>query len=316
MRAIVYRDFGSADVLKTEEVDKPTPGDTEVLVAVHAAAVNFLDWAMVRGKPAFIRLVLGVRKPKRLGIDMAGRVEAVGRSVTRFKPGDEVFGSARGAFAEYVCTPESALSIKPPNVTFEQAAGVVVAGVTALQGIRDHGSVQRGQKVLINGASGGIGTFAVQIAKSLGADVTGVCSTRNVDLVRSLGADQVIDYTRDDFTMGAKRYDVVFDMVGNHSSSACRRVLTRNGRYIVAGGPPFRGIGLWALSRLTKPRQIAYLARPTPTDLGVLGELMSSGRVTPVVDRTYRLEETSEAIRHVAAGHSRGKVVIAVSSAT
>src|SRR6266550_5202028 len=218
MKAIVYREFGSPDVLSLAEIDKPTPGDDEVLVAVYAAAVNMFDWYMVRGKPFVFRLVLGLGRPKPLGVDLAGVVEAVGRNVTRFKPGDDVFGtgrdksvrSKRGSFAEYVSTYETMLAVKPRNVTFEQAAGIPVAGLTALQGLRDHGRVERGQKVLINGASGGIGTFAVQIAKAFSADVTGVCSTRNVELVRGIGADHVIDYNRENFTPGATRYDVIF----------------------------------------------------------------------------------------------------------
>lgn len=313
MKAIVYRDFGSADVLKIEEVQKPAPRDTEVLVAVRAAAVNMLDWYMVRGKPALIRLVLGVRKPKRLGVDMAGNVEAVGRSVTRCKPGDEVFGSGRGSFGEYLCTAESAVAIKPRNISFEQAAGIPVAGLTALQGLRDHGQLLRGQRVLINGASGGIGTFAVQIAKALGAEVTGVCKTKNVQLVRSLGADHIIDYTRDDFTTAAARYDVILDIVGNHSWLAFRRMLTPSGFYVVAGGPPLRGIGLLVLSRFTGRTLVTFIARSNPKDLDVIRELIESGRVTPVIDRRYALEETAEAVRYVAAGHTRGKVVIGVS---
>src|SRR6266566_8291728 len=227
MKAIVYREFGSPDVLRLEEVEKPAPRDDEVLVAVHAAAVNMFDWYMVRGKPFVFRLVLGPGRQKPLGVDLSGVVEAIGRNVTRFKPGDEVFGtgrdksvrSKRGSFAEYVSTYEKMLASKPRNVTFEQAAGVPVAGLTALQGLRNHGLLRRGQKVLVNGASGGVGTFAVQIAKAFGADVTAVCSTRNVEMVQTIGADYVIDYTREDFTQGAQRYDVVLDCVGNHSLS-------------------------------------------------------------------------------------------------
>src|SRR5207237_6700757 len=255
----VYRDFGSPDVLRTEDIGTPTPGDKEVLIAVRAAAVNMFDWYMVRGKPAFFRLVLGSGK-KPLGVDLAGVVEAIGRSVTRFKPGDQVFGTARGkgirakagSFAEYVPTPEQTLAIKPRNVTFEQAAAVPVAGLTALQALRDHGRVLRGQKVLINGASGGVGTFAVQIAKAFGADVTGVCSTRNVDMVRRIGADHVIDYTRENFTAGATHYEVILDIVGNHPWSAVRRVLTDSGKCVIVGGPPARAIPLMLLAPFTR----------------------------------------------------------------
>ena len=232
MKAIVYHNYGSPDVLRFEEIEKPIAGDNEVLIKVRAASVNPLDWHFMRGTPYLVRLMAGLRKPKvtRLGVDVAGQVEAVGRNVTQFKPGDEVFGSCRGAFAEYACAPPSrALVMKPDNVTFEQAASVPVAAFTALQGLRDKGHIQPGQKVLINGAAGGVGTFAVQIAKSFGADVTGVCSTRNVDMVRSIGADQVIDYTQEDFTKSGQRYDLIFDCVGNHSLSACRRVLNPKG---------------------------------------------------------------------------------------
>ena len=319
MRAIVYRDFGTPDVLKTEEVVKPAPADDEVLVAVRAAPVNTFDWYMVRGKPAFFRLLLGSGK-KPLGVDLAGEVEAVGRSVTRFKPGDRVFGTGRdkglrpkrGSFAEYVSTPERALAIMPRNATFAQAAAVPVVGLTALQGLRDRGRVERGQKVLINGASGGIGTFAVQIAKAFGADVTGVCSTRNVDMVRGIGADRVIDYTRENFTTGATRYDVILDIVGSQSWSACRRVLTAGGKYVVAGGPPGRGIRLMMLEPFTRGKLVSFVARLNVGDLNVIREMIEAGAVTPVIDRTYKLEQTANAVRYVAAGHTSGKVVIAI----
>lgn len=318
MRAVVYRDFGTPDVLKTEEIPKPVATDTEVLIAVRAAAVNTFDWYMVRGKPAFFRLLLGSGK-KPLGVDLAGEVEAVGRRVTRFKPGDQVFGTGRdsmrakrGSFAEYVAVSEKRLAIKPRNVTFEQAAGVPVAGLTALQGLRDRGRVERGQKVLINGASGGIGTFAVQIAKAFGADVTGVCSTRNVDMVRGIGADRVIDYTRENFTTGATRYDVILDIVGSQSWPACRRVLTAGGKYVLAGGPPSRGISLMLLAPFTRGKLVPFVARVNADDLNVIREMIEAGAVTPVIDRTYTLEETADAVRYVAAGHTRGKVVIAI----
>src|SRR5437588_405046 len=247
MKAIVYRNYGSPDVLRLEEIEKPSAGDDEVLIKVRAAAVNPVD-LLFRGTSYMVRIMTGLRKPKdtRLGVDVAGQVEAVGRNVTQFKLGDAVFGTCKGAFAEYVCTSESALVVKPDNVTFEQAASVPIAAITALQGLRlgglglgglgDKGHIQPGQKVLINGASGGVGTFAVQIAKSFGADVTGVCSARNADLVRSLGADHVIDYTKEDFTKGEQRYDVILDNVANHSLSECRRILTPKGKYVMIGG--------------------------------------------------------------------------------
>src|SRR5947208_12980794 len=242
MKAIVYRNYGSPDVLRLEEIEKPTAGDDEVLIKVRAAAVNPLD-LLFRGTSYMVRMITGLRKPKdtRLGVDVAGQVEAVGRNVTQFKPGDAVFGTCKGAFAEYVCASESAVVVKPDNVTFEQAASVPIAALTALQGLRlgglgDKGHIQPGHKVLINGASGGVGTFAVQIAKSFGAEVTGVCSTRNVEMVQSLGADHVIDYTKEDFTKGGQRYDVILDNVGNHSLSEYRRLLTPNGTYVLIGG--------------------------------------------------------------------------------
>ena len=329
MKAIVYHNYGSPDVLKCEEIEKPTPGDDEVLIKVRAASVNPLDWHFMRGTPYIVRIMTGLRKPKdkRLGVDVAGQVEAVGRNVTQFKPGDQVFGSCRGAFAEYACTSESALVIKPDNVTFEQAASVPVAAYTALQGLRDKGQIQPGQKVLINGAAGGVGTFAVQIAKSFGADVTGVCSTRNVDMVRSIGADhganhgadRVIDYTLEDFTKSGQRYDLFFDCVGNHSLSACRRVLNPKGTYIPVGGPGgrwmigalARSITALVLSRFVSQKLVIFfLAKSSKEDLTLMHELMKAGKVTPVIDKRYRLSEVPEAIRYLEEGHARGKVVI------
>jgi len=320
MKAIVYHKYGSPDVLRCEEVERPTAGDDEVLIKVRAASVNPLDWHFMRGTPYFLRLMAGLRKPKlpRLGVDVAGKVEAVGRSVTQFKPGDEVFGSCRGAFAEYACTSESALVIKPANVSFEQAAAVPVAAYTALQGLRDKGQIQPGQKVLINGAAGGVGTLAVQIAKWFGADVTGVCSTRNVEMVRSIGADQVIDYTREDFATSAQRYDLIFDCIGNHSLSACRRVLNSKGAYVsVAGGNGRWMIGSIAsalimpvLSWFSSQKAVSVLAKRSKEDLATMRELMEAGKVTPVIDRRYRLSEVPEAIRYLEEGHARGKVVI------
>ncbi len=320
MKATVYRNYGSPDVLKCEEIKKPTVGDNDVLINIRAASVNPLDWHFMRGTPYFLRIMAGLTKPKdtRLGVDVAGLVEAVGRNVTRFKPGDEVFGSCRGAFAEYVCTSEPALAMKPYNVTFEQAASVCVAALTALQGLRDKGQIQPGQKVLINGAAGGVGTFAVQIAKSFGADVTGVCSTRNVGMVRSIGADRVIDYTQEDFTKSGQRYDLILDSVGNHSFSACRRALNPRGIYIAVGGPSGRWmIGFLArvitalvFSRFVSQKLSMILMRPSKEDLTIMRELMEAGKVTPVIDRRYGLSEVPEAIRYLEEGHARGKVVI------
>jgi len=318
MKAIVYRNYGSPDVLKYEEIEKPTAGDDEVLIKVRAASVNPADWHFMRGTSYILRILTGLRKPKDtpLGRDVAGQVEAVGRNVTQFKPGDEVFGICHGAFAEYVCTSESALVIKPDNVTFEQAASVPVAAFTALQGLRDKGRIQPGQKVLINGAAGGVGTFAVQIAKSFGADVTGVCSTRNVEMVRSIGADHVIDYTQQDFTKGTQRYDLIFDCVGNHSLSACRRVLNPNGICVLAGAPHkvwivlIRALKALVLSRFVSQNFVIFIARRSKEDLTIMRELMKVGKVTPVIDKRYRLSEVPEAIRYLAEGHARGKVVI------
>ncbi len=317
MKAIVCRKYGSPDVLKCEEIEKPTAGDDEVLIKVRAASVNPRD-RLFRGTSFIVRILTGLRKPKdtRLGVDVAGQVEAVGRNVTQFKPGDRVFGACSGAFAEYACTSESALVIKPDNVTFEQAASVPVAALTALQGLRDKGQIQPGQKVLINGAAGGVGTFAVQIAKSFGADVTGVCSTRNVEMVRSIGADHVIDYTQEDFTKRGQRYDLIFDCVGNHSLSACRRVLNPNGICVIAGGPSkvwivlTRALKALVLSRFVSQNFVMFIARRSKEDLTILRELMATGKVTPVIDKRYRLSEVPEAIRYLEEGHARGKVVI------
>ena len=319
MKAIVYYNYGSPDVLKCEEIEKPTAGDNEVLIRVRAASVNPFDWHFMRGTPYMVRIQAGLRKPKdkRLGVDVAGQVEAVGRNVTQFRPGDEVFGACRGAFAEYACASESALVMKPDNVTFEQAASAPVAAFTALQGLRDKGQIQPGHKVLINGAAGGVGTFAVQIAKWFGADVTGVCSTRNADMVRSIGADRVIDYTQEDFAKSGQRYDLFFDCVGNHSLLACRRVLNPKGIYIVVGGPDGRWLGPLArmiktlvLSRFVSQNLVMFLARRSKEDLTIMHELMKAGKVTPVIDKRYKLSEVPEAIRYLEEGHARGKVVI------
>jgi NADPH:quinone reductase-like Zn-dependent oxidoreductase len=323
MKAIVYYNYGSPDVLKCEDIEKPATGDNEVLIKVCAASVNPLDWRLMRGTPRIIRILARLRKPTtkkpmRPGVDVAGQIEAVGRNVTRFKPGDAVFGTCRGAFAEYVCAPESALVTKPDNVTFEQAASVPVAALTALQGLRDKGHIQPGQKVLINGAAGGVGTFAVQVAKSFGADVTGVCSTRNVDMVRSIGADRVIDYTGEDLTRSGQRYDLLLDNVGNLSLSACRRLLSPNGRCVIAGAPKnvaiffVRAIAGLVLSRFVSQKFVVFVAKINQEDLTFLGELMASGKVTPVIDRRYELSESPQAVRYLEEGHARGKVVISL----
>lgn len=322
MKAIVYCDYGSPDVLEYEDVEKPLPGDDEVLVRVRAAALNPLDWHYMRGTPYVARIGMGLRKPKvtRLGVDFAGTVESIGRNVTQFRPGDQVFGGRSGALAEYVSVREDrAVVLKPANLTFEQAAAVPVAAITALQGLRDEGRLQPGQKVLINGASGGVGTFAVQIAKSLGADVTGVCSTRNVDMVRSIGADRVIDYTREDFTRTGQRYDLVLDNVGNHSLLECRRALNPAGRYVMVGGPSgrwidplLRAFNAFVLSRFVPQDMGMFMAELRKKDLIILRDLMEAGKVTPVIDRRYRLSEVPAAIRYLEEGHARGKVVIVV----
>jgi NADPH:quinone reductase-like Zn-dependent oxidoreductase len=323
MKAIVYCDYGLAN-LKLEDVEKPTPTDDQVLVKVRAASVNPYDWHFIEGTPKIMRLMgVGLRKPKdtRLGVDFAGTIEAVGKNVTQFKPGDDVFGGRGGAFAEYVCRrAEGAIALKPASITFEQAASVNIAGITALQAIRDKGKVQPGQKVLINGASGGVGTFAVQIAKSFGADVTGVCSTRNVDLVRSLGADHVIDYTKEDFAKGDQRYDAILDNVPNHSLSECRRILNPNGKYVMIGGGgpndsrwigPFgRVIKTLLMSPFIPQKMGMMMADANQKDLTVLADMMQSGKVKPVIDRTYRLSEVPAAIAYLEEGHARGKVVI------
>src|ERR1700719_1995387 len=323
MKAIVYCDYGVAN-LKLEDIEKPVPNDDQILVRVRAASVNPYDWHFVEGTPKIMRMMgVGLRKPKdtRLGVDFAGTVEAVGKNVTQFKPGDEVFGGKGGAFAEYVCPrADRAVAIKPAIITFEQAASVNIAGITALQGLRDNGKVQPGQKVLINGASGGVGTFAVQIAKSFGADVTGVCSTRNVDLVRSLGADHVVDYTKDDFTKSEQRYDVILDNVTNRSLLECRRVLTPKGKYVMIGGggpndqgligPLANPIKAMLLSPFVIQAMGMMMADANQKDLTILGDLMQAGKVKPVIDRTYKLSEVPEAIRYLEQGHARGKVVI------
>ena len=324
MKAIVYHDYGSADVLKSEEIEKPAPKDNEVLIKVRAASVNPLDWRLMSGKPAILRLFFGLRRPRsgRPGVDVAGEVEAAGANGKQFKPGDRVFGACRGAFAEYACTAESKVARIPNNVTFEQAAAVNVAGLTALQGLRDKGHIQRGQKVLINGAAGGVGTFAVQIAKNFGAEVEGVCSTGNLELVKSIGADAVIDYTKEDFTKLPTRYDLILDCVGNKSLSECQRVLNPKGRLVLVGAPhdpsmidllasPVKALGL---SLFSSRKVIGFIAKSSQDDLALIGELIASGKLTPVIDRCYDLSEAADAVRHVEEGHARGKVVINVAA--
>jgi NADPH:quinone reductase-like Zn-dependent oxidoreductase len=324
MKAILHCEYGGPEVLKVEEIEKPVPNDNQLLVKVRANSVNPLDLT-IRG-PLLLRPLFGLRKPKdtRLGVDYSGTVEAVGKNVTNFKPGDEVFGGKNGAIAEYVCVlAERAVVLKPANMTFEQAASVPVAAITALQGLRDKGKIQSGQKVLINGASGGVGTFAVQIAKSFGTEVTGVCSTPNVDLVRSIGADHVIDYSKEDFTKTDQRYDLIFDLVGNHSFSERRRILNPNGICVMAGiggagwheGFATRLLGElngYLRSRFVSQKFIAYIAQFNKADMSILADLMQSGKMTPVIDKTYKLNETADALRYLETGHARGKVVISL----
>jgi NADPH:quinone reductase-like Zn-dependent oxidoreductase len=323
MKAIVQDSYGSTDVLELRDIDKPAIADDEVLVRVHAAGVDRGVWHVMTGLPYPIRLAgYGLRAPKTpvLGMDVAGVVEAVGKDVTRFQPGDEVFGISKGAFAEYAGARENKLAPKPANLTFEQAAVVAISGLTALQGLRDQGRVQAGQKVLIIGASGGVGTFAVQIAKAFGAEVTAVCSTTKVDLVRSLGADHVIDYTRDDFADGEQRYDVILDIGGNSSLSRLRRALAPKGTLVIAGGETGgrwlggydRQIRAILLSRFVDQKLGTFISSENHEDLIVLKELIEAGKVTPVIDRTYALSEAPQAIRYMAEGNARGKVVITV----
>jgi NADPH:quinone reductase-like Zn-dependent oxidoreductase len=323
MKAVRYCEYGSPDVVKLEDVEKPVPNENQVLIKVRASSLNAFDAYVIRDS-WLGRLIFGLRKPRdtRLGQDVAGQVEAVGKNVTQFKPGDEVFGISRGALAEYACTPERALAAKPPNVSFEQAASLPLAGLTALQGLRE-GKIQPGQKVLINGATGGVGTFAVQIAKSLGAEVTAVCSTRNVDLVRSIGADHVIDYTKEDFTKSDQRYDVIFDNVCNHSFAERRHVLNPKGICVLAGmgGAGVKGsealrriasniFTARALSSFTDQKFAQYRTKSSKQDLILLADLIQTGRITPVIDRRYKLGEAPEALRYLNEGHARGKVII------
>jgi len=325
MKAIVQDAYGSADVLELRDIDQPVPKDDEVLVQVHAAGLHRGDWHVMTGLPYLIRIVvpaLGLRKPKVpvRGMDVAGRVAAVGKDVTRFRPGDAVFGWCDGSFAEYACAPEDNLAPKPANLSFEQAAAVPISGFAALQGLRDQGQVQPGQQVLIIGAAGGVGSFAVQLAKAFGAEVTGVCSTTQADLVRSLGADDVIDYTRDDITDGTRHWDLILDTAGRRTLSQLRRALTPRGTLVIVGG---EGAGRWlggfdrnlrapVLSRFVSQRLRMLASKERQGDLQTLRELIEAGKLTPIIGRTYPLREVPEAIRHLEAGHTRGKLVITV----
>ena len=310
MRAIVSHAYGDPTL---QEIDKPETGADRVLIRVHAASANPLDVHEVRGTPYFARPLLGLRRPKnsRRGVDAAGTVEAVGADVTEFKPGDEVFGSCRGAFAEYVLGRETSVVPKPERLSFEQAAAIPAAGATALQALRQ-GGLEAGQKVLVNGASGGVGTFAVQIAKALGAEVTGVCSTRNIELVRSIGADHVVDYTVEDFTRGGQTYDLIVNAVDSRSSRELRRALAPNGKAVLVAGGLGQLLGGVVLKRLLKKKLLPLMANIKKDDLLLLKDMVDTGKVTPVIDRTYPLDEAAEAIRYVEAGHARGKVVVVV----
>jgi NADPH:quinone reductase-like Zn-dependent oxidoreductase len=322
MKAIVYKKYGSPDVLELNEVEKHSPKDDEVLVKVYAASVNAYDWHFLSADIFLIRLTSGLLKPKnpRLGADMAGGIEAVGKNVTQFKPGDEVFGDigawGNGSFAEYVCVPEVAFALKPVNLSFEEAAAVPMAALTALQALRDQGQIQPGHKVLINGASGGVGTFAVQIAKTFGAEVTAVCSARNLDQARSLGADHVIDYTKEDFTQNGQQYDLILGVNGYHPLSSYKRALTPKGIYVMAGGSPgqiFQAVLLGSWMSTTGGKKMGSItAKSSQKDLAILKELIEAGKVVSVIDKSFPLSETAEALRYLGAGHARGKVVITV----
>jgi NADPH:quinone reductase-like Zn-dependent oxidoreductase len=324
MKAVTARCYGSPDIIRVEDVAKPVPQADQILIRVHAASVNPLDWRTLRGSPYMLRLDRGIGAPTpeeaRLGADFSGTVEAVGTNVTKFKPGDAVFGGGGGTLAQYIVKRETgAVVLKPQNVTFEQAASVNVGAITALQALRDHGAVQPGQKVLINGASGGVGTFSVQIAKLLGAEVTAVCSTRNAELVRSLGADHIVDYTQADFAAGDARYDVIVDNVANRSLSDLRRVLQPNGRLVIVGGAHGNWIGPFALplkalilSPFVDQKMGMMIAQSTQADMQYLADLMAAGKLTPVIDRTYPLSEAAESLRYLETGRARGKVVVTI----
>ena len=317
MKAIVYTKYGSPDVIEFKEVEKPSPKENEVLIKIYAASVNAYDWHFLTADIFLIRFMGGgLLKPKntRLGADVAGRIEAVGTNVKQFHPGDEVFGMIHNGFAEYACASENDLALKPVNLSFEQAAAVPMAAVTALQGLRDEGKIQAGQKVLINGASGGVGTYAVQIAKMFGAEVTAVCSTRNLEQARSIGADHVIDYTKEDFTKSGNHYDLIFAANGYHSLSDYKRALTPNGTYIMAGGSKaqiFQAMLMGSLMSEKKGRKMGGVgAKRSQKDLAILKDLIEAGKVVPVIDKRYPLSEAAEALRYLGEGHARGKVVI------
>lgn len=322
MKAAVYTRYGSPDVVHIADVEKPVPKADEVLIKVRAASVNPADWRLLRGVPHIFRVLFRLREPTpaepgRLGHDVAGEVEAVGRNVTQFKPGDQVFGVCSGALAEYASAPEAKLMMKPEKLTFEQAASVPVAALTALQGLRDKGRIQPGKKVLINGAAGGVGTFAVQIARSYGAEVTGVTSTRNVDMVRSLGAGRVVDYTQEEFSKSDERYDLILDNVGNHSLIALKRVLNPEGVCVLVGAPKNPSgfvlthmLAAPVLSRIVSQKFVFFIAKMNKEDLSAMCELMKAAKVTPVIDRHYKLNEAAEALRYLEPGHAPGKVII------
>jgi NADPH:quinone reductase-like Zn-dependent oxidoreductase len=324
IKAVVYREYGGPAVLKLEDVAKPAPAADELLIRVYDAALNPLDFHYMRGSPYIVRLQFGMGAPKRnrIGEDFSGTVDAVGARVRKFKPGDAIFGTADGALGQYVTSTEVGLALKPANISFEQAAAVPIAGLTALQGLRDYAHVQPGQKVLVNGASGGVGTFAVQLARIFGAEVTGVCSTRNLDLVRSIGANHVIDYTREDFTRGNQRYDVIFDAVGNHSARDYDRILTPKGVAVLVGaGPSFEPwlgplegmIKVDLMSPFLHHRFMSFIADANRTeDLVTLGDLMRAGKLVPVIDRIYQLRDSAAAMKYLEQGHARGKVIVAI----
>ncbi len=324
MKAIVYTKYGLPDVLKYKEVEKPTPNDDEILIKVYAAALNFADWGLLRGKPFPVRFMGGgIFKPQNsiLGGDMAGKVEAVGNNITQFQPGDEVFGDLSvcgwGSLADYVCVPETAVAQKPANITFEQAAAVPIAGITALQGIRDTGQIKAGQKVLINGTSGGVGSFAVQIAKAFDTEVTAVCSTSKMEMVRSIGADHVIDYKQEDFTQNGQRYDLIVGVNGYHPLSHYKRALASGGIYVCAGGTMpqvFQALLLGSLVSMNSDKKLTSMgvAQPNQKDLEFLSELIKAEKIVPVIDQCYPLRETAAAFRHFGEGHTKGKIVISI----
>lgn len=322
MKAVTYTKYGTPDVLNVMDVEKPIPGDNEVLVKIHAAALNMADWHLLTADIFLVRLYAGILKPKNmiLGADIAGQVEAVGKNVKQFRPGDkvfgDVFGGAGGGFAEYVSAPENTLALLPVNLSFDEAAAVPLAAITALQGLRDLGNIQPGQKVLINGAAGGVGTFAVQIAKYFGAHVTAVCSTRNLDMARSIGADQVVDYTKEDFTKNGQQYDLILAVNGYHPIWAYKRALAPKGIYVMAGGSAaqmFQTLLLGPLFSTTGSKKMVVLsAKSSQKDLVFIKELLEAGKVKPVIDKRYPLDEVAEALRYLGKGHARGKVVITV----